>query len=201
MIADRMKSLRDERGLSQSDVARALNVNRMTINNYENGKRTPDIEFAMNCADFFEVTVEYLSGRTEFRNTDDFNNTVEKVQYLVDIIEQLPKEDGRQMTNAFAEVLRLAKRSETSEILMTCLTNTYIQYAQVLLSCMDLKTNLEQSTAELAKANVEPELIRAVLQEKPLALYAHGISAASVVSALMQEFVRNLTEKLGMSEG
>ena len=47
-------------------------VNRMTINNYELGKRVPDLDFAIKAADYFSVSLEYIAGRTEYTDKVGF---------------------------------------------------------------------------------------------------------------------------------
>lgn len=59
-----LKSLRTAQGLTQDELAKILQVSRSTIGMYENGSREPDYE-TLNCiADFFNVNIDYLLGRT-----------------------------------------------------------------------------------------------------------------------------------------
>ncbi|MCK8827703.1 helix-turn-helix transcriptional regulator [Natroniella acetigena] len=64
---DRLKKLRKENKLYQKDLANRLNVGRTTIANYEQGSRFPDKNMLNNLADFFNVSVDYLLGRTDQR--------------------------------------------------------------------------------------------------------------------------------------
>ncbi len=61
MIA--LRSLREERGYSQKEIASALNVATSTYNQWETGKREPDYETLRRIADYFHVTTDYLLGR------------------------------------------------------------------------------------------------------------------------------------------
>ena len=70
-IAERIKYLREEKGMSQAELGRAMNVARMTINNYEVDKRSPDIAFTLKLADYFDVTIDYLIGKSEFKKQND----------------------------------------------------------------------------------------------------------------------------------
>ena len=65
---DRFKNLRNELDLSQSEIGTILNVSQKTISNYEVGKRFPDEKMLNKMADFFDISVDYLLGRTEIRN-------------------------------------------------------------------------------------------------------------------------------------
>lgn len=64
MISKRLKSLREDSDMSQKDLAGAIGVSPSTIGMYESNKRTPDSEMLNRIADFFQVSVDYLLGRT-----------------------------------------------------------------------------------------------------------------------------------------
>ncbi len=59
-----LKSLRKSNNLTQEDLAKALKVSRSTIGMYENGSREPDYETLESIADYFNVDIDYLLGRT-----------------------------------------------------------------------------------------------------------------------------------------
>lgn len=59
-----LKSLRNSRNLTQEELAQKLNIGRSRISMYESGQREPDFETTELIADFFNVDVDYLLGRT-----------------------------------------------------------------------------------------------------------------------------------------
>ena len=63
----RLKQLRQERKISQLQLAFDLNMNQNTISRYENLERQADYETLIRFADYFDVSVDYLLGRTENR--------------------------------------------------------------------------------------------------------------------------------------
>ena len=65
----RLKELRDERALTQTDVARGVNTNQQNISRWEKGEVLPTSDFIVKLADFFGVSADYLLGRS-----DDFGN-------------------------------------------------------------------------------------------------------------------------------
>ena len=65
----RLKELRLENGLKRSDLARKLELPPSTIANYENETRQAPYDVLTLFADFFDVSVDYLLGRT-----DEFNH-------------------------------------------------------------------------------------------------------------------------------
>ena len=61
----RLKTLRQERNISQLKLALDLNMNQNSISRYENGEREADYETLIKFADYFGVSLDYLLGRTE----------------------------------------------------------------------------------------------------------------------------------------
>ena len=62
----RLKSLRESKNLKQSELAEAFKVSQSTIAMWETGKRDPDSEAIERVADYFNVSIDYLMGRSEF---------------------------------------------------------------------------------------------------------------------------------------
>lgn len=61
----RLKELRKKKGLSQLRLATELNTTQNTVSRYETGEREPGIDELIKIADYFNVSVDYLIGRTE----------------------------------------------------------------------------------------------------------------------------------------
>jgi len=64
---DRLHDLRKDQGISQEKLASLVGVNRVTVLNYENGKREPDYEMLAKLAAIFGVTADYLLGLSNLR--------------------------------------------------------------------------------------------------------------------------------------
>lgn len=60
----RLKELRRKKGISQLRLATELNTTQNTISRYETGEREPGIDELIKIADYFNVSVDYLIGRT-----------------------------------------------------------------------------------------------------------------------------------------
>ena len=62
MIGDRMKILRGNR--TQEDIANLIGVSRSRYSHYENGRSEPDLAMLEKLADSYQVSIDYLLGRT-----------------------------------------------------------------------------------------------------------------------------------------
>ena len=63
----RLTELRKEKKISQEDLGAVIGVTRWSILNYEAGKNRPDYEGLMALANYFKVSLDYLTGRTDQR--------------------------------------------------------------------------------------------------------------------------------------
>lgn len=64
-IGKKISELRAKRGLSQSDLAKDLNVSTSTIGMWETDKRAIKDEIIVQIADYFNVSADYLLGRED----------------------------------------------------------------------------------------------------------------------------------------
>ena len=65
MYQMRIRDLREDRDLSQTDVAALLQVHQTTYSDYELGKVNIPVSSLHKLADFYGVSIDYLLGRTE----------------------------------------------------------------------------------------------------------------------------------------
>lgn len=64
-FSTRLKELRVSKDLSQDDLAKTLGLAKSSISMYEKGKRKPSFEVLESLADFFNVDMDYLLGKTD----------------------------------------------------------------------------------------------------------------------------------------
>ena len=64
-FAQKLKILRNKKGLTQTELGKFFNLSKQTISSYENGGSSPDKEMLQLLADFFNVSTDYLLGRTD----------------------------------------------------------------------------------------------------------------------------------------
>ncbi|CDF20060.1 putative uncharacterized protein [Clostridium sp. CAG:609] len=65
MNIDRLREIRKDRDIKQEDVAKALGIKRQQYSEYEIGKRLIPLHYISDLADFYNVSVDYLIGRTD----------------------------------------------------------------------------------------------------------------------------------------
>jgi transcriptional regulator with XRE-family HTH domain len=71
ILGDRIANLRRNNGLSQIEFSKTLNISNTTLSQYESGKRIPSDNVKIQIADFFNVSLDYLFGRTNIIDTAD----------------------------------------------------------------------------------------------------------------------------------
>ena len=64
-VAQRLKSLRENVGLSQAKLAALMGATQASVNRYENGQSSPPLKILRWYADFFDVSLDYIFARTE----------------------------------------------------------------------------------------------------------------------------------------
>ena len=70
---NRLKFLRNEKGENLYKIAKYLGVSIQTISNYENEKREMTPDTIIKLANYFNVSTDYLLGKSDIRNPEKFN--------------------------------------------------------------------------------------------------------------------------------
>jgi transcriptional regulator with XRE-family HTH domain len=80
----RIKQLREEKGVRQEDIGNLFSVSKSAVSQWENDIRTPDMDIIIKLADFFDVSTDYLLGRTNDPSLSDTQhvNDDEALEYL-----------------------------------------------------------------------------------------------------------------------
>ncbi len=95
---DRLKQLRNEKDIFQKDLAKIIGVSSGAIAMYETGKRTPDKDILDKLATYFEVSVDYLLGRTDERSpADKIKESLSSDPELADFWDKLSQREDLQL--------------------------------------------------------------------------------------------------------
>lgn len=65
MKYERIKNLREDADLTQNDIGKILNISQRTYSHYENGTRSFPLELLIRLANYYNVSLDYLVGRTD----------------------------------------------------------------------------------------------------------------------------------------
>lgn len=82
LLHERLRRKREEKALSQSEVAKSIGVSRCTYTNYELGKNKPSIDTLIKLARLYEITLDELVG---YSPIDTADNVSEQSGYFVDL--------------------------------------------------------------------------------------------------------------------
>jgi len=66
---NRLKELRESKGLNQQGLAIKLNMSQPSISYYETGERKPDLDTLIMISDYFNVSIDYLVGRSDIKKS------------------------------------------------------------------------------------------------------------------------------------
>ena len=111
---NRLKFLREEKGLYQADIAKLLNVSITAITYYENEKRDIPTDVLKKLSDFYNVSIDFILGKTDIRNLKQENSINEELlQIGFDMKNYNPPNDTqKEQIKALLEVILKDNRKE-----------------------------------------------------------------------------------------
>lgn len=92
-LNERLKLLRESWNMSQAEFAKKIGLSKSSINMYERGEREPSIETMEAMADFFNVDMDFLVGKSEHKNKSEWLKTIGYT------IKTIPKQDIHSVSN------------------------------------------------------------------------------------------------------
>ena len=90
LLGNRIKTLRKEKGLTQEELGKLINVTKVSICCYEKETRVPTLETLLSLSDIFKVDISYLLGTDEYIVSDSDTNygmhaAKEEIEFLKEI--------------------------------------------------------------------------------------------------------------------
>jgi transcriptional regulator with XRE-family HTH domain len=95
-MSERIRRIRKQKGLSQTDLGELIGVSQQVITNYERGAREPNVEILLKIAGALGVTIEALIGEKSFKPED---MTPRALQKRFELIKKLPPEKQKAFIN------------------------------------------------------------------------------------------------------
>lgn len=124
-VHDRIRSLRERENISREDFAQKIGVTYAALSKYETGSRAPDFDTLIKIADYFDVTTDYLLGRSEKKveskkeslfpfdvvgiSQNDFENLS---AYQQEVLQWAASESGPNFMNRSENVLDMMEQLE-----------------------------------------------------------------------------------------
>jgi transcriptional regulator with XRE-family HTH domain len=114
MVGERLRFLREEKELTQQQIADVINSTQQKISNYEKDTVEPDCETLIKLANFFNTTTDYILGRTNLR----YSAEIPTVCLPNDPINDLPKEailELKQFTDYLIHKYKPSDKNKSSQ--------------------------------------------------------------------------------------
>lgn len=122
MIAKKLKELREQKDMSQAELASILDVAQQTVASWEKEKSSPNYDLLQKIADYFHVTTDELLGRDAPKNgyyvngeTAEIANALKEgdgmLRVMFDTVRNLPPEKMREAAN-YIEYLKAKQHPE-----------------------------------------------------------------------------------------
>ncbi|PRR71961.1 helix-turn-helix domain-containing protein [Neomoorella humiferrea] len=108
-LGDKIKQLRKKKDLTQDELASIIHVNRATLANWEINRAVPDPTTLQLLADFFNVSVDYLLGRTDDPNPGQHRSTIEEDwPEVTDVLRRCGKKPTPEERRRIARIIKAA---------------------------------------------------------------------------------------------
>ena len=88
-----LKDLRLSKNLTQKELGDLVGVSPSTIRMMEKNQRNGSLEVSSNLADFFNVSIDYLEGRTEYKNSTEIANDIINKLITLNVISNINEID------------------------------------------------------------------------------------------------------------
>ena len=116
MFGKKLKELRLEKKINQSELGEKIGISPSTVGMYERDQRFPDKDIRGKIADYFEVSVDYLLGRTDERNLNKEKPKLDPgiktiAAHRVNPYEDI-SEEGINKINEYIEMVRLMEKNK-----------------------------------------------------------------------------------------
>lgn len=91
MFGEIIQTLRKSRNLNQVQLAKALNVSKQTVSNWENNNIMPSIEMLLSIARYFSVSTDYLLELTDRSYIEVTGLSSDELAHIQQIIDDIKK--------------------------------------------------------------------------------------------------------------
>lgn len=97
MIADRIKALREAKGITQAELGRSLSVTRGGVNSWEQGISTPSPASIVELAKYFHVSTDYLLGLDGTASINVSGLSDKDIALLAELVSRLKEQTEQEL--------------------------------------------------------------------------------------------------------
>ena len=108
-IGDKISSLRKQKGLNRDELGKIIGTSGAVIGRYERDEITPSVEIAKKMADALEVSLDYLTGSTNFVIQD------KKMLYRLELLQKIAQPERDRILLVMDSLLRDAQINLTQQ--------------------------------------------------------------------------------------
>jgi len=108
-LGDKIRALRKEKGLNRDEFGKMIGTSGAVIGRYERDEITPSVEIAKKMADALEVSLDYLTGSTNYVIQD------KKMLYRLELLHKINKSERERILHVMDSLLRDAQSSLTHQ--------------------------------------------------------------------------------------
>ena len=116
-LSNRIVKLRKINNWERDDLAKRLGVSYSTISKYETDNRQPDLKTLERLSDIFDVTVDYLIGKSDDPKLTAEQERIidEETKELLDLLDQLPDEERKKYLDKFKAYVDISTHAREND--------------------------------------------------------------------------------------
>lgn len=137
-FGERLKNLRKDRHLTQEQFGKVFFLDKSSISRYEKNNQMPENDLLQKIADYLEVSVDYLLGRTDIKEVNSLDNSPSEIATTSNLNNGLNKKDEKDVEKLLNQTIEAL---ESQEGLM--LNGEILEEEDIFLLKQAIKNGLE----------------------------------------------------------
>lgn len=127
-FSENLKKLREKNKLTQEQLAEKLMISKTTVSHYEKSLHNPSLETIIKLAELFDVSIDYLLGRTSVYITfSSLQKPYASELSIDDFITMLSSLDKQHQSDLLAQMEYIRFHNDTMHILNSCILTDRLQ--------------------------------------------------------------------------
>ena len=106
---NRIRDLREDSDITQERLAEILDMHKTTYTNYEQGKHTVPLDFAVTIAKYYNVSLDYIAGLTNDKRGFSYSDLTKEQKALLQIMEKLSPDEKKKTVSLLKAVIDMIK--------------------------------------------------------------------------------------------